>query len=167
MADRRSGDNQIIRVLAFHLVRRRIARGKGTAVMNPNDSSALGRSRVIAFVSTREPGRAKSFYAEKLGLRFVSEDPFAVVFDAGGTMLRVSIVPRMTPADHTVLGWDVADIEAAVVDLTARGIQFERYDALAQDGRGIWASPHGNRVAWFKDPDGNLLSLTQFAEKQS
>jgi len=87
----------------------------------PADSSLLGRSEVIAFVSTRDPSRAKSFYRDSLGLRFLSEDPFALVFDAFGTMLRISVVREMTPVTHTVLGWDVVDIEAMVEQLGRTG----------------------------------------------
>ena len=121
----------------------------------------LGSHPIIAFVATTQPERAKKFYTETLGLRFVSEDPFAVVFDANGTMLRVAITRQLQPAGYTVLGWNVPDISEAVRDLTARGALFERFDAMVQDEAGIWRSPSGARVAWFKDPDGNILSLTQ------
>ncbi len=127
----------------------------------------LNRSKVIAFVSTTDPARAKAFYRDTVGLRFVSEDPFAVVFDANDTMLRVSIVREMTPVNHTVLGWDVKDIVATVNELKSKGVKFERYDVLPQDELGIWVAPDGHRIAWFKDPDGNLLSITQFAGASS
>lgn len=122
----------------------------------------LGAAKIVAFVSTRDPVRARAFYGGVLGLRFVSEDRFAVVFDANGTMLRVSITDALEPAPHTVLGWDVPDIASAVRGLFAKGVAFERYPFLSQDEVGIWTAPGGARVAWFKDPDGNLLSLTQF-----
>jgi catechol 2,3-dioxygenase-like lactoylglutathione lyase family enzyme len=122
----------------------------------------LGSNRIIAFAATTHPERAKAFYARTLGLEFVSQDPFALVFDAGGTMLRVAIVRQLNPAAHTVLGWDVADIAEAVRNLEAQGVRFERYEGLPQNDAGIWTSPSGASVAWFKDPDGNLLSLTQF-----
>jgi len=122
----------------------------------------LGSSRVVAFVATAAPARAKAFYANTLGLSLVSEDSFALVFDAGGTMLRVSIVQEVRPAGYTVLGWMVPDIGVAVRDLAQRGVRFQRHDGLEQDAQGIWTAPGGARVAWFHDPDGNILSLTQF-----
>ncbi len=132
--------------------------------MKADSNSVLGRSRIVAFVAARDAARAKTFYRDTLGLRCVSEDQFAVCFDAHGTPLRVSIVREMTPAAHTVLGWEVDDIVAAAGQLAKSGIRFERYDMLPQDGLGIWAAPGGGRVAWFKDPDGNTLSITQPAE---
>ena len=121
----------------------------------------LGSHNIIAFVATTTPARAKRFYADIFGLRLVSEDSFALVFDAGGTMLRVSIVQALHPAGFTVLGWIVPDIRAALHDLVQRGVAFRRYDGLGQDDQGIWTAPGGARVAWFQDPDGNTLSLTQ------
>lgn len=126
---------------------------------------SLKRSAVIAFLATRDMAAAKEFYEGLLGLRLVSQEPFALVFDARGTMLRVTPVSDMKPAGHTVLGWDVADIRAEVHDLTGKGIKLELFDGLQQDEWGVWTSPSGARVAWFKDPDGNILSLTQFAEE--
>jgi catechol 2,3-dioxygenase-like lactoylglutathione lyase family enzyme len=131
--------------------------------MATEGKTSLAHSKVMAFVSTCDPARAKAFYRDTVGLNFVSEDPFAIVFDAFGTMLRVSIVQEHTPAGHTVLGWDVADIAATVTELAKAGAKFERYDVLPQDELGIWMSPGGHKVAWFKDPDGNTLSVTQFA----
>jgi catechol 2,3-dioxygenase-like lactoylglutathione lyase family enzyme len=118
---------------------------------------------IIAFVATTNPSRAKTFYAKTLGLKLVSEDDFAIVFDAGGTMLRVAIVPQLQPAQYTVLGWIVPDIRSAATALAKRRVKFQRYPGMDQDDLGIWNSPSGARVAWFKDPDGNTLSLTEFA----
>lgn len=118
---------------------------------------------VVAFVPTTDPKRARSFF-EGLGLRFVSEDPFAVVFDANGVQLRVvnvSNVPGFSPAPFTILGWQVPDIEAAVRSLGETGVVPERFPGMPQDDVGVWTSPAGARVAWFRDPDGNLLSITQ------
>jgi catechol 2,3-dioxygenase-like lactoylglutathione lyase family enzyme len=120
---------------------------------------------IIAFVATQAPARAKKFYAKTLGLRMVSEDPFALVFDAGGTMLRVATVPQLQPAGYTVLGWIVPDIRRAIRDLGKRGIRFRRYEGLEQDDLGIWVAPSGARIAWFEDPDGNTLSLTEFKRR--
>ena len=85
-----------------------------------------------------------------------------MVFDANGTMLRVQKVQELLPARHAVLGWDVRDIRAEIEALTKKGVRFERFDGLPQDELGIWTSPAGGKIAWFKDPDGNTLSLTQF-----
>ena len=122
----------------------------------------LESAKIVAFVGTRQPKRAKSFYRDTLGLKLVSEDPFAIVFDADGTMLRVSIVPELTPAKFTVLGWQVADIAATARALQNAGVAFERFPGMPQDELGVWSSPSGARVAWFKDPDGNILSITEF-----
>ncbi len=122
----------------------------------------LGNCKLIAFVSTKNPDRAKVFYGDVLGLRLVEDNPFALVFDAAGTMLRVSKVHELTPAPYTVLGWKVPDIRAAVQHVISHGGKFERYPGMPQDELGIWTTPGGDYVAWFKDPDGNTLSLTQF-----
>lgn len=123
---------------------------------------ALASSSLVAFVGVCDPTRAKRFYRDTLGLRLVSEElPFALVFDVQGTMLRVTVVPEVKPAKFTVLGWKVPDIQAAVSSLDKEGVEFQRYAGLQQDGLGIWTSPSGARVAWFHDPDGNILSVTQ------
>ena len=121
----------------------------------------LGSHEIIAFVATRDPDRAKTFYRDTLGLPLVSEDPFALVFDAHGTMLRVTTVPQVAVAAYTVLGWRVPNIVTAARDLQKAGVTFERYAGMRQDERGVWKSPSGALVAWFKDPDGNTLSITQ------
>lgn len=122
----------------------------------------LNKSNVVTFVATSRPDSAKSFYEKTLGLRLVTDDGFAIVFDANGVMLRVQKVQEHTPPNYTVLGWDVADIHASVNELLGRGVRCERYQWFEQDESGIWTSPSGAKIAWFKDPDGNILSLTQF-----
>lgn len=122
---------------------------------------------IVAFVATTDAKRAKAFYAKTLGLRLVSQDGFALAFDAGGTMLRVAIVKTLQPAGYTVLGWIVPDIAKAVRDLVKRGVVFQRYEGMSQDDLGIWSSPSGARVAWFSDPEGNTLSLTEFERPTS
>ena len=122
----------------------------------------LTMSRSISFVAASNPDRSREFYERILGLTFVSGDQFALVFDLSGTMLRIQIVENVSPHSYTALGWSVPDIRNAVLDLTPRGIVFERYDGMNQDRDGIWRSPSGAQIAWFKDPDGNILSLTQF-----
>lgn len=123
----------------------------------------LNKHSLIAFVATTDPRRAKTFYAKTLGLRLVSEDAFALVFDAAGTMLRVTVVQALQPAVYTILGWIVPDIRRAVRNLERRGVVFRRFADLEQDDFGVWSAPSGACVAWFGDPDGNTLSVTQAA----
>jgi catechol 2,3-dioxygenase-like lactoylglutathione lyase family enzyme len=126
--------------------------------------SGLGQYNVIGFVTIVDVERAKAFYRDTLGLRLVSEEPpFALVFDANGIMLRLVMGKQLPPAYGTVLGWGVPDIAATVKDLNRAGVAFERFEGMKQDELGIWASPSGAKIAWFKDPDGNILSLTEFA----
>jgi catechol 2,3-dioxygenase-like lactoylglutathione lyase family enzyme len=120
----------------------------------------LGSRKIVAFVATTSPAKAKRFYRDKLGLRLVEQGPFALVFDAHGTMLRVTPVDKVAAAGYTVLGWQVPDIVDAVKRLRKAGVRFERYDGMGQDQLGVWQSPNGARIAWFKDPDGNTLSIT-------
>ncbi len=122
----------------------------------------LNTSKIISFVATKNPAIAREFYERTLGLSLVSDDPFALVFNVNGTMLRVAKVQELTPAKHAVLGWDVQNIRAEIEQLTERGVRFEHYTGLSQDEQGIWTSPIGAKVAWFKDGEGNTLSLTQF-----
>ena len=124
----------------------------------------LGSADLIAFVPTRDTGKARKFYEETLGLDFISEDPFALVFNARGTTLRianVSGVKGFKAAPFTIIGWQVTNVSDTVGDLVKKGVQFERFPGMDQDAKGIWKSPSGARVAWFKDPDGNILSITQ------
>ena len=120
-------------------------------------------TRMIGFVVTTDTARAMSFYRDVLGFRFVKDDNFAIVFDAHGTMLRVVKAQSHTPAQGTVLGWQVDDIHAAVRELTARGAHFEQFNLpfMKQDEHGVWIAPGGDQVAWFKDPDGNTLSISR------
>ena len=122
----------------------------------------LGSMNIMAFVPTKDAQKAKGFYEAVLGLRFIKDDGFALVLDANGIMVRVVKLQQFTPAQFTILGWNVSDIEKAVQDLQQKGVHFERYDFFKQDELGIWTAPSGDKVAWFKDPDGNILSLTQF-----
>ncbi len=123
----------------------------------------LASADLVAFVSTTDPGRAREFYETTLGLPLVEETPFACVFRTPNAMLRVTVADRVSPAPYTVLGWAVGDIETAARGLGGRGVELLRYEGLDQDGLGIWRSPGGARVAWFRDPDGNVLSITQHA----
>jgi catechol 2,3-dioxygenase-like lactoylglutathione lyase family enzyme len=122
----------------------------------------LTTSKLMAFVATRDGVRARAFYEGTLGLKVLSDDDFALALDAGGTTLRVQKVGELSPHPFTALGWQVPDIAARIDALAARGVVFARFPGLAQDDRGVWVSPSSDaRIAWFKDPDGNMLSLTQ------
>jgi catechol 2,3-dioxygenase-like lactoylglutathione lyase family enzyme len=118
--------------------------------------------RLIAFIATARPDEAKAFYRDAVGLSLLSEKPYSLVFLSGETMLRIQKVAEVRAAVDTTLGWEVTDIAARMVELEARGVVFERFDGFPQDGRGVWTGADGTMVAWFRDPDGNLLSLTQF-----
>jgi catechol 2,3-dioxygenase-like lactoylglutathione lyase family enzyme len=125
----------------------------------------LAECNIIGFVSIVDVSRARSFYRDTLGLRLmVEEPPFALVFDANGIMLRLGVAKEIAPAHGTVLGWQVPAIGATVKSLGQAGVRFERYEGMDQDELGIWASPTGAKVAWFKDPDGNTLSISEHPE---
>jgi catechol 2,3-dioxygenase-like lactoylglutathione lyase family enzyme len=123
----------------------------------------LESAELVALVASTDLARSRAFYEETLGLPCEDETPLACVFRANGTMLRVTRVEARAPAAYTVLGWIVDDVAATVRGLAARGVAFDRYEGMEQDELGIWRSPSGARVAWFHDPDGNTLSLTQRA----
>jgi catechol 2,3-dioxygenase-like lactoylglutathione lyase family enzyme len=116
----------------------------------------------IAFIPANNPEAARTFYETTLGLTFISDDQFALVFRIGPTqtMLRIVRSGAFTPAQFTIFGWETPNIEADVKALTAKGIDFLRFSFFEQDALGIWTAPNGNKVAWFKDPDGNTLSLS-------
>ncbi len=121
----------------------------------------LSDADLIGFVATSDLARARAFYEGTLGLSVLEEDPYAIAVDANGTMLRITVVPQFTPAGYTVCGWRVDDIGAAIGELVKRGVSFLRYDGMDQDELGVWTAPSRAKVAWFNDPDGNVLSLTQ------
>jgi catechol 2,3-dioxygenase-like lactoylglutathione lyase family enzyme len=129
------------------------------------ESARLGKHNIIAFVTIVDVERAKRFYRDTLGLTLVSEEPpFALVFDAKGIMVRLVMGRELPKVPGTVLGWQVPEIGSAVRELQSAGVRFERFDGLPQDESGIWTSPTGARVAWFRDPDGNILSLSEHPE---
>jgi catechol 2,3-dioxygenase-like lactoylglutathione lyase family enzyme len=121
----------------------------------------LGKHPLVAFVAAKDAAAARRFYEHTLGLKVLSEDDYAIVCDADGTTLRIQKVGGLRPQSFTVLGWAVPDLPAIVDELGKRGVQFERFEGMDQDARGIWLAPSGARVVWFKDPDGNTLSLTE------
>jgi catechol 2,3-dioxygenase-like lactoylglutathione lyase family enzyme len=121
----------------------------------------LGAINIVAFVPTKDPAKARSFYEGVLGLRFVKDDGFALVLDANGIMVRVAKAPEFKPAPFTILGWQVSDIGKVAAALQGKGVHFERFGFFEQDELGIWTAPTGDKVAWFKDPDGNILSVSE------
>jgi catechol 2,3-dioxygenase-like lactoylglutathione lyase family enzyme len=122
----------------------------------------LGDCELIAFSQTTQAGTAKAFYGEVLGLKFEDDNPFAIVFHAGRTMLRIQKVEAFSPLPFSSLGWKASDISTLARQLIQKGVTLSRFEGLVQDEIGIWISPTGAKVCWFRDPDGNLLSLTQF-----
>lgn len=125
----------------------------------------LRQGRVTGFIPTKSFGVAKAFYGETLGLKLIAEEPYALVFECGGTRIRVVEVKAYVPFAFTLLGWEVDDLERTVTALAKGGVAFERYPWMEQDSLGIWTAPNGAQVAWFKDPDGNVLSLACHARE--
>jgi catechol 2,3-dioxygenase-like lactoylglutathione lyase family enzyme len=121
----------------------------------------LTNAPLVAFIATTDLARANTFYGDMLGLTAVETSPFASVYDANGTTLRISLVAEMAPAPYTVLGWNVGGLDDLMASLTQHGVTFERFPEMEQDSRGVWTAPSGARIAWFTDPDGNVLSLTE------
>ena len=121
----------------------------------------LASGKLIGFVPTKDSKRSREFYEGKLGFKFVSDDQFALVMHAGKSMVRIVKGAKFTPAQYTVMGWEVADVETLVKWLNGRGVTFEKYPFVEDQKLGIWTTPNGDKVAWFKDPDGNVLSLSQ------
>ncbi|HUB60147.1 MAG TPA: VOC family protein [Puia sp.] len=122
----------------------------------------LGNQSLVAFVPVTDAGRARPFYEQTLGLKVTHEDSYGVMFDANGVKLRMSVVgSELKPAPYTILSWLVPDIRAMIPAMESKGVKFERYDFFEQDELGVWTAPEGAKIAWFKDPDGNTLSLTQ------
>jgi catechol 2,3-dioxygenase-like lactoylglutathione lyase family enzyme len=121
----------------------------------------LTSGRLIGFLFTKDYDKARAFFEGKLGFEFVSLDQFALVLRAGSNMVRITKIPSFTPAQATVLGWEVQNIDEAVAWLSKRGVALEKYPFIQDRERGIWTAPSGDKVAWFKDPDGNVLSVSQ------
>jgi catechol 2,3-dioxygenase-like lactoylglutathione lyase family enzyme len=121
----------------------------------------LGKTDIIAMIPTADTAKARAFYEGLLGLTFVTEDGFALVLNANGIMIRVVKLDKFTPVQYTTLGWNVQEIEKVVASLEKQGIHFERFGFFKQDDLGIWTAPNGDKVAWFKDPDGNTLSVSE------
>jgi len=126
------------------------------------EADVLRAAQLMGFVGVSDLALAQHFYGETLGLELHDERPFALVAHLGPAMLRITAVEQPAAAPYTVLGWAVRDVEAAVDELTRRGVEFTRYPGMDQDDRGVWTAPGGAKIAWFLDPDGNNLSLTEF-----
>ena len=125
----------------------------------------LQAAPVIAFIPSGDLDRSRRFYADVLGLTVDEVTPFACVLDVGATMVRITKVEDLRPQPFTVLGWRTIDIEGEATSLVTAGVEFIRYQGMEQDSLGVWTAPGGDRIAWFHDPDGNTLSLTQFAAR--
>jgi catechol 2,3-dioxygenase-like lactoylglutathione lyase family enzyme len=123
----------------------------------------LDSGKMVGFVITTDYDKAREFYEQRLGLHFVSVDQFALVMKSGGNTIRISKAANFTPLQGTVLGWEVQKIEGMVSWLKERGVVFEKY-TFVEDAEGIWTAPSGDKVAWFKDPDGNVLSVSEHME---
>jgi|SRR5450756_1085893 catechol 2,3-dioxygenase-like lactoylglutathione lyase family enzyme len=126
------------------------------------DMNTLNSCKMIAFVPTANIARAKEFYKYTLGFHLVEEGPFGLMFEVSTSLLRITNVQQVFPTHYTVMGWKVPNIAAAVDELAQKGIKFDRYEGFDQDERGVWTAPDGAKVAWFRDPDRNILSMTQF-----
>jgi catechol 2,3-dioxygenase-like lactoylglutathione lyase family enzyme len=131
------------------------------AIAEAREAAMLGSATVTALVGTMKPEAAKAFYADTLGLKFINDDGYAQVFEGKNARVRVSRVPAVMPAQYAVLAFQVDDIDKAVDGLTAKGVVFARYGFFVQDAKGVWTAPDGTKVAWFHDPDLNLLSVVQ------
>lgn len=129
--------------------------------LHEGEYAVLASATITALVGTTKPDAAKPFYEGMLGLRFVADDGFALIFEGANARVRVSRVPAVAPAHYAVLAFTVGDIDKAVDGLTAKGVVFARYSFFVQDSKGIWTAPDGTKVAWFPDPDLNLLSVVQ------
>jgi len=121
----------------------------------------LTHARPVCFIATADAGRARAFYEQQLGLALIQDSGYALLFDANGTQLRVQRVEAVAPHPYTALGWEVDDVVAQARALAASGVAMARFPGLPQDADGVWTSPDGSRVAWFHDPDGNALSISQ------
>jgi catechol 2,3-dioxygenase-like lactoylglutathione lyase family enzyme len=126
----------------------------------------LAAQNIVAFIPTTDFARARAFFEGKLGLEFKYEDGSALVLDANGIMLRIAKVPDFAPVRFTILGWEVNGIHEIVEKLGQQGIKFERFGLPNQDDSGVWTAPSGDKVAWFKDPDGNTLSLSEHVRRK-
>jgi catechol 2,3-dioxygenase-like lactoylglutathione lyase family enzyme len=157
--------DRTVETTAKHCSRRARAITSSNVVISTSvyDGTVLERAALVAFIPVLDISVARAFYVSTLGLAVVEDSPFALVVDANGTHVRITPVPDLRPQPFTICGWEVADIEETVTELGARGVTCTRYEGMDHSASGVWTSPSGDFVAWFVDPDGNTLSLTQFA----
>jgi catechol 2,3-dioxygenase-like lactoylglutathione lyase family enzyme len=127
----------------------------------------LSSCNLVGFLATKDYDKARAFFETKLGFQFISLDQYALAIEAGAHLIRITRIPNFTPARNTVLGWEVQDIEAVVPWLKQRAVVFEKYPFIQDPEIGIWTAPSGDKVAWFKDPDGNVLSVSQHVKSPS
>ncbi len=133
-----------------------------SAVSIQKESAMMDSARLIGFARVTDYAKARAFYEGVLGLQFVSQDDFALVMRSGSNMIRLSRSKGFAPGDSTILGWEVAGVERAAAELSKQGVAFEKYPWVNDPtGLGIWTAPNGDKVAWFKDPDGNILSISE------
>lgn len=121
----------------------------------------LGSGKMVGFVPIQNYDEARAFYEGKLGFEFVSLDQYALVMSVGGHKIRMTKIPNFKPLQGTILGWEVDDIESTATWLRDRGVDLEKYPFAQDRELGIWTTPNGDKVAWFKDPDGNILSVSE------
>ena len=117
---------------------------------------------LIGFVGTTDAERSKNFYVDRLGFTLVEDSTFALVLDANGSMIRVQKLGDFAPPAYTVLGWKVVDIKQTVAALAAQGVLLERFEGIPHDDLGIWRTPNGDQIGWLKDPEGQIISITEF-----
>lgn len=120
----------------------------------------LHSAKMVGFIPTTDYDKARAFYEGKLGFEFVSLDQYALVVKVGGHRIRIAKIPNFTPLHGTILGWEVADVASVARWLSDRGVLTEKYHFVQDRELGIWTTPNGDKVAWFKDPDGNILSIS-------
>lgn len=125
----------------------------------------LGTASLVAFIATANAMKARAFYEDVLGLYLVEDTPYALVFDSNGTRLRIQKSENASPQPYTALGWSVRELHSVALQLQERGVSFVRFDGLQQDELGVWRTPDKSKVAWFRDPDANLLSITEHAKR--
>lgn len=121
----------------------------------------LASAKIVGFVPVRDYDQARAFYGDKLGFDFVSVDQYALVMSVGGHKIRMTKMPNFAPLQGTILGWEVDNIESTTKWLRDRGVNLEKYPFVQDRELGIWTTPNGDKVAWFKDPDGNVLSVAE------
>ncbi|NKC01482.1 MAG: VOC family protein [Pseudomonadales bacterium] len=122
----------------------------------------LANAELQTLALTADIPTAITFYEEVLGLSLKANSDGAAVFDVGGRDLRVSPVAETSPTEHTVFGFAVADVQGVAEELSSKGVPLVEFQGFPHDQNGLVATPDGSRVCWFRDPDGNLISVVQY-----